>query len=186
MSLWIIVTTIKAHFLTKHYNFTLDDWDTTSRRGESVVNQSCANITELANQNNSSMLLKRIVSDLRTNSPILKVNLSVESYDDMDQTNNETTNCACPALRAEMQSKDDIIEFLSQPIINEPNFPYIYNASNVCNDSDNIDLLLVVPSAPENFQRRYRMRISNMYKYVTEPSQRMKILFFLGKYPKWP
>ncbi|KAK6959141.1 lactosylceramide -n-acetyl-beta-d-glucosaminyltransferase [Biomphalaria glabrata] len=186
MSLWTIVTMIKAHFLTKHFGFALDDWDTTSRRGESVVNQSCANITELANQNNSSMLLKRIVSDLRTNSPILKVDLSVESYDDMNQTNNETTNCACPALRAEMQSKDDIIEFLSQPIINEHNFPYIYNASNVCNDSDKIDLLLVVPSAPENFQRRYLMRISNMYKYVTEPSQRMKILFFLGKYPKWP
>ncbi|KAI8786151.1 lactosylceramide -n-acetyl-beta-d-glucosaminyltransferase [Biomphalaria glabrata] len=186
MSLWTIVTMIKAHFLTKHFGFALDDWDTTSRRGESVVNQSCANITELANQNNSSKLLKRIVSDLRTNSPILKVDLSVESYDDMNQTNNETTNCACPALRAEMQSKDDIIEFLSQPIINEHNFPYIYNASNVCNDSDKIDLLLVVPSAPENFQRRYLMRISNMYKYVTEPSQRMKILFFLGKYPKWP
>ncbi|KAH9519688.1 Beta-1,3-galactosyltransferase 1 [Bulinus truncatus] len=80
------------------------------------------------------------------------------------------------SLKNEQKS---IISFLSQPIINDHNFLYLNNPSSACVDSKT-EVLIVVPSAPGNFQKKYALRNSNYGAYVKNKYSFVKILFFLG------
>ncbi|KAH9495339.1 Lactosylceramide 1,3-N-acetyl-beta-D-glucosaminyltransferase B [Bulinus truncatus] len=90
---------------------------------------------------------------------------------------------AYKGLQAETLSKDDVIDFLSQPIVNDHEFEYIHNQRNVCSEGDAVRVLYVVPSAPENFAKRREFRKNGLYEFVKTPSNKMKLLFFLGRHP---
>lgn len=82
-------------------------------------------------------------------------------------------------LMTQVNSKKSVISFLTQPIINEHNFSYIHNPNDACADHP-INLLFVVPSAPSNFQRRQSVRASARGRYVQNPLNKAKLLFFIG------
>ncbi|XP_059173037.1 beta-1,3-galactosyltransferase 5-like [Physella acuta] len=83
-------------------------------------------------------------------------------------------------LMNQVNSKISVISFLTQPIINEHNFSYIHNPKDACAD-DPINVLFVVPSAPTNFQRRENVRVSSRGRYVQNPQNKAKLLFFIGR-----
>ncbi|CAL1538678.1 unnamed protein product [Lymnaea stagnalis] len=78
-----------------------------------------------------------------------------------------------------MRRKDDVISFLSQPVINEFTFGYLLNPNHTC-DVGKTQLLFVIPSAPENFENRAKVRQGNTAKYVKVEGNNAKMLFFLG------
>ncbi|CAL1538675.1 unnamed protein product [Lymnaea stagnalis] len=83
-------------------------------------------------------------------------------------------------LKAELEAKMARIELLSQPVINDHSFEYIRNPVNACAFS-RTEVLFIVPSAPENFQRRANTRKGAQSKYAREPSNNSKMVFFIGR-----
>lgn len=68
---------------------------------------------------------------------------------------------------------------LSQPIINYHNFLYIHNPVYFCTKS-NIDVILIIPSAANNFEKRMIARRGSRQEYIHNLENRAKMLFFLG------
>ncbi|CAL1538680.1 unnamed protein product [Lymnaea stagnalis] len=69
---------------------------------------------------------------------------------------------------------------LAQPIINDHNFEYIHNPRNACSNSPT-DVLVTVPSAPGNWEKRMKVRNSSRGDYVRDQGNRARLLFFVGK-----
>ena len=75
-----------------------------------------------------------------------------------------------------------LVEFLTQPIINPHHYGYILNKPQLCtNHSRPTSILFVVPSAPGNLGRRERVRSSDLYAFTKHPSNNASLLFFLGR-----
>ncbi|CAG5123906.1 unnamed protein product [Candidula unifasciata] len=68
---------------------------------------------------------------------------------------------------------------LSQPVINYHNFSYIHNPTYYCTESQ-INVILIIPSATTNFEKRMAARRGNKRDYVLNVENRAKLLFFLG------
>ncbi|XP_059173034.1 beta-1,3-galactosyltransferase 5-like [Physella acuta] len=83
-------------------------------------------------------------------------------------------------LLAEVEKKKQVISFLSQPIIDNHVSSYTHNPENACAEGET-EVLFVVPSAPENFEKRGKVRQSDRGEFVTNESNKAKLLFFLGK-----
>lgn len=83
-------------------------------------------------------------------------------------------------LREEIRRRDDVISFLSRPVVNDFAFGYLINPNRTCHNS-RTQLLFVVPSAPENFENRVKVRQGNTAKYVEVEGNQAKLLFFLGR-----
>ncbi|KAK6959327.1 lactosylceramide -n-acetyl-beta-d-glucosaminyltransferase [Biomphalaria glabrata] len=81
---------------------------------------------------------------------------------------------------ADADKAKSVIRFLSQPIINDHNFSYIHNPKETCARRD-IDVLFVVPSAPEYFSRRERNRKGGLYQFTLDRNNKARLLFFIGK-----
>ncbi|CAL1538673.1 unnamed protein product [Lymnaea stagnalis] len=82
-------------------------------------------------------------------------------------------------LEAEVQAKKSVISFLTQPVMNHHNYVYIHNPSNVCT-LHRTEVLLVVPSAPGNFENRAKVRLSKRGGYVRNWRNGAVLLFFIG------
>ncbi|KAH9495996.1 hypothetical protein Btru_012401 [Bulinus truncatus] len=72
------------------------------------------------------------------------------------------------------------IRFLSQPIINYHEFQYIHNHWNFCHIHEP-EVLITVPSAPSNFERRLTVRSSRRELLANDSSYNIKMLFFIGR-----
>ncbi|BFZ07907.1 hypothetical protein BsWGS_10946 [Bradybaena similaris] len=74
----------------------------------------------------------------------------------------------------------DLASLLALPIINNHNFSYIHNHADVCAGNP-IDVLLAVPSAVANFEKRQAVRNGSRGDFVANATNRAVMLFFLGK-----
>lgn len=74
----------------------------------------------------------------------------------------------------------DLVSLLTYPIINNHNFSYIHNHPDVCTDNK-IDVLLAVPSAVANFEKRQAVRNGTRGDFVGNATNHAVMLFFLGK-----
>lgn len=83
-------------------------------------------------------------------------------------------------LRVEVKKKKQVISFLSQPIVDNHVTSYTHNPENACAEGKT-EVLFVVPSAPENFEKRGKVRQSDRGEFVTNKKNKAKLLFFLGK-----
>ncbi|XP_005103299.1 lactosylceramide 1,3-N-acetyl-beta-D-glucosaminyltransferase-like [Aplysia californica] len=94
------------------------------------------------------------------------------------------TNQSSAQSKASLTSSN-LSDFLSQPIINPHDNGYTLNLVTFCADSDP-DVLVIIPSAPGNFQRRQKTRqrlgsTNNVSRdSVQAETVRVKSLFFLG------
>ncbi|KAH9495591.1 hypothetical protein Btru_014727 [Bulinus truncatus] len=79
-----------------------------------------------------------------------------------------------------VEDKKSFISFLFQPVINDHNFEYLLNPTTTCLNS-RTDFLIVVPSAPGNFQKRLDMRRGECGKYAGNAKNHAKLLFFIGR-----
>ncbi|CAL1538676.1 unnamed protein product [Lymnaea stagnalis] len=93
---------------------------------------------------------------------------------------NETM--ATEMLKAELEAKTVQVHLLSEPIIYNYNFADIRNPGDACAASKT-QVLIVVASDPENFQRRIHVRTGSVGEYVREPANNAKLLFFMGRPP---
>ncbi|KAK0061969.1 beta-1 3-galactosyltransferase 1-like isoform X3 [Biomphalaria pfeifferi] len=78
------------------------------------------------------------------------------------------------------EEKRSILSFLSQPIINNHNFTYLHNPDRKCIDS-RTETLIVVPSAPENFQNRENIRNGDYGNFTRNSGNQAQLLFFIGQ-----
>ncbi|XP_055872926.1 beta-1,3-galactosyltransferase 1-like [Biomphalaria glabrata] len=76
--------------------------------------------------------------------------------------------------------KQTIVSFLAQPIINDHAFTYLHNPHRACAGRD-LDILFVIPSSPDNFEKRSILRTGNYGEYVRNVDNKAKLLFFIGK-----
>ncbi|XP_012940776.1 lactosylceramide 1,3-N-acetyl-beta-D-glucosaminyltransferase, partial [Aplysia californica] len=84
-----------------------------------------------------------------------------------------------PELSTIVEVSPPVSEFLAGPVINSHPHGYVHNHERICEERQ-ARLLFVVPSAPDNFQRRKGMRNSLVMKYVKNDSNSAVLLFFLG------
>lgn len=82
-------------------------------------------------------------------------------------------------LEKEVSVKNSVITFLSQPIIDTYVASYAHNPRNACAVSPT-EVLVVVPSAPGNFENRVKVRRSSRGEYVGKPENKARLLFFVG------
>ena len=73
----------------------------------------------------------------------------------------------------------EVSEFLSKPIINPHPYGYLHNEETKCG-INKTKLLFVIPSAPDNFDRRDWVRNSKLGSFVKQHSSNVTLLFFLG------
>ncbi|XP_013064274.2 beta-1,3-galactosyltransferase 1-like [Biomphalaria glabrata] len=98
----------------------------------------------------------------------------------LDQLETVTLQKWTKKLESDIAVKNSVIDFLSQPIVNNFSFTYVNNPKNVCS-TDVPEVLLVVPSAPENFENRVKVRRSGRGMYTMNVNNRARLLFFVGK-----
>ena len=77
----------------------------------------------------------------------------------------------------------NVLEFLKQPIINPHPYGFYHDMEDRC-VRNKTRILIVIPSAPDNFLRRQIMRQSSVFRFAQESSLPVTVLFFLG-FPKF-
>ncbi|XP_005104056.1 lactosylceramide 1,3-N-acetyl-beta-D-glucosaminyltransferase [Aplysia californica] len=73
----------------------------------------------------------------------------------------------------------DLAQFLSLPVINPHPYEYVHNHEGRC-QAQRPKVLFVVPSAPDNFVRRQKVRHSPLMEFLRKSSCNATLLFFLG------
>ncbi|KAH9495377.1 hypothetical protein Btru_017601 [Bulinus truncatus] len=106
--------------------------------------------------------------------------LDTRNYSLLDSLEKSTLQKWTKKLEAEVSRKNSVINFLSQPVINDFGITYSTNPKNAC-AVDVPEVLLVVPSAPENFDNRVKVRRSGRGLYAMNGNNRARLLFFVGK-----
>ncbi|XP_055860662.1 lactosylceramide 1,3-N-acetyl-beta-D-glucosaminyltransferase-like [Biomphalaria glabrata] len=91
-----------------------------------------------------------------------------------------TTQLLIAHLESQIATKNYVISFLSQPIRNRFSFTYTNVIQNGCWER-NPEVLLVIPSAPENFERRELVRKSERGVYASRPDSNVNLVFFVGR-----
>ncbi|XP_012941684.1 lactosylceramide 1,3-N-acetyl-beta-D-glucosaminyltransferase-like [Aplysia californica] len=72
-----------------------------------------------------------------------------------------------------------LAEFLATPIVNPHQFKYVHNRQGICQERQT-NILFAIPSAPGNFRRRDKVRLSPLGEFVRNNSNMATMLFFLG------
>ena len=81
--------------------------------------------------------------------------------------------------RGTYESPDPVQKFLSLPVINPHNPEFFIHSSNSC-AGKNVNTLFVVPSAPDYFDKRQKVRKSDRGQYVRNRYNNATLLFFVG------
>lgn len=83
-------------------------------------------------------------------------------------------------LRREYQKQLETFKFLSKPVINKHDYPYIHNPKDTCLNRK-IDVVFAVVSAPENFDNRMKSRQGLKGSYSFVQNNNATLLFFTGR-----
>ncbi|KAK6959236.1 beta-1 3-galactosyltransferase 1 [Biomphalaria glabrata] len=78
------------------------------------------------------------------------------------------------------EDKKSILSFIAQPIINNHSFSYLHNPDKTCVNATT-EILIVVPSAPGNFENRLNIRYSDYINFTRNAENKARLLFFLGQ-----
>ena len=86
---------------------------------------------------------------------------------------------AMPNITDVVTMNSHLEKFLKLPVINKHDFPYILNEEARCQEN-NVEILFIVPSAPQNILRRKSVRTSSLYRFVKNPKNKAALMFFIG------
>ncbi|BFZ07913.1 hypothetical protein BsWGS_10952 [Bradybaena similaris] len=139
-------------------------------------------------QHRSSDNISEALENLISNAELLVSNLRTamsDSFTNLTAVSRSITkvkeNIKILLLEVEHQFKEREIElFLSLPVINNHSFTYNHNRIDTCSNKT-IKLIMVVPSAPANFEKRKIVRKGNRGDYIRNNTNDAVLLFFLGR-----
>ncbi|XP_059179587.1 beta-1,3-galactosyltransferase 1-like [Physella acuta] len=83
-------------------------------------------------------------------------------------------------LKREYIQQKSVFKLLTRPVITTHDYSYIHNPKDEC-IRRKIDVVLAVPSAPDNFEFRMKTREGLKGSYSHERSNNATLLFFLGR-----
>ncbi|KAH9509453.1 hypothetical protein Btru_045921 [Bulinus truncatus] len=85
-------------------------------------------------------------------------------------------------LMTDIEHKERI-SFLSRPITNQVKFEYAHNPKDACVEKE-LKAIFLVPSRPENFAYRDKVRLSDRGRYVNSPEKSENDIRYWTKYAK--
>ncbi|KAH9495333.1 hypothetical protein Btru_017453 [Bulinus truncatus] len=83
-------------------------------------------------------------------------------------------------LMTDIEHKENVISFLSRPITNPVRFEYDHNPKDACGEKK-LKAIFLVPSRPENFAYRDKVRLSDRGRYVNSPENNARMIFVVGR-----
>ena len=123
---------------------------------------------------------------LPTSGPPLLAKREANSSSPSSETGNSTF---CPEVAVEFPPElpplinvtSQVENLMTQPIINPHFYGYVHNPRDICSSDKQVDILFVVPSAPENVWKRRKVRKfhQGLYRQLRH-YRNTAVLFFLG------